>query len=119
MLRVKHASRTDSRRILQPLLEPRPIEFAAGVIQIRPLSFPQTIEIKIRRLGQRVTARALRFQDVVTRDRRRRDEPPCQHAGNRGDDRSEEHTSELQSLKRISNAVFCLKKKKYYTLHKI
>src|SRR3546814_3017147 len=30
-------------------------------------------------------------------------------------DRSEEHTSELQSLMRISYAVFCLKKKKYYT----
>src|SRR3546814_1589371 len=28
------------------------------------------------------------------------------------DGRSEEHTSELQSLMRISNAVFCLKKKK-------
>src|SRR3546814_9035289 len=27
-----------------------------------------------------------------------------------GDSRSEEHTSELQSLMRISNAVFCLKK---------
>src|SRR3546814_6046410 len=30
--------------------------------------------------------------------------------------RSEEHTSELQSLMRISYAVFCLKKKKNYTL---
>src|SRR3546814_1023728 len=29
-----------------------------------------------------------------------------------GDARSEEHTSELQSLMRISYAVFCLKKKK-------
>src|SRR3546814_7913929 len=29
-----------------------------------------------------------------------------------GDPRSEEHTSELQSLMRISYAVFCLKKKK-------
>src|SRR3546814_1374989 len=28
-------------------------------------------------------------------------------------DRSEEHTSELQSLMRISYAVFCLKKKRY------
>src|SRR3546814_10744472 len=28
--------------------------------------------------------------------------------------RSEEHTSELQSLMRISYAVFCLKKKKLY-----
>src|SRR3546814_3218119 len=31
-------------------------------------------------------------------------------------DRSEEHTSELQSLMRISYAVFCLKKKKKYIL---
>src|SRR3546814_9375459 len=30
-------------------------------------------------------------------------------------DRSEEHTSELQSLMRISYAVFCLKKKKLIT----
>src|SRR3546814_10698529 len=34
----------------------------------------------------------------------------CQLRGNQ--DRSEEHTSELQSLMRISYAVFCLKKKK-------
>src|SRR3546814_1686037 len=33
----------------------------------------------------------------------------------RGGERSEEHTSELQSLMRISYAVFCLKKKK--TIH--
>src|SRR3546814_9398604 len=33
-------------------------------------------------------------------------------AGRPGRDRSEEHTSELQSLMRISYAVFCLKKKK-------
>src|SRR3546814_8386082 len=39
---------------------------------------------------------------------RRRHEP--------GQARSEEHTSELQSLMRISYAVFCLKKKK--TTHK-
>src|SRR3546814_9811678 len=32
--------------------------------------------------------------------------------GELGTDRSEEHTSELQSLMRISYAVFCLKKKK-------
>src|SRR3546814_9921490 len=31
--------------------------------------------------------------------------------------RSEEHTSELQSLMRISYAVFCLKKKNLITLH--
>src|SRR3546814_3210493 len=33
----------------------------------------------------------------------------------RARDRSEEHTSELQSLMRISYAVFCLKKKKETT----
>src|SRR3546814_5544786 len=44
--------------------------------------------------------------------------PDCRLAGHsRGDymfasKRSEEHTSELQSLMRISYAVFCLKKKK-------
>src|SRR3546814_9120991 len=32
-------------------------------------------------------------------------------------ERSEEHTSELQSLMRISYAVFCLKKKKTKTTH--
>src|SRR3546814_5437559 len=32
--------------------------------------------------------------------------------------RSEEHTSELQSLMRISYAVFCLKKKKRYKLNR-
>src|SRR3546814_4162800 len=31
--------------------------------------------------------------------------------------RSEEHTSELQSLMRISYAVFCLKKKKKHNTH--
>src|SRR3546814_4980986 len=34
------------------------------------------------------------------------------HDGHDGDDRSEEHTSELQSLMRISYAVLCLKNKK-------
>src|SRR3546814_8663688 len=47
--------------------------------------------------------------------------PPCSQLwfqpviaakGNQPADRSEEHTSELQSLMRISYAVFCLKKKK-------
>src|SRR3546814_2671997 len=33
--------------------------------------------------------------------------------------RSEEHTSELQSLMRISYAVFCLKKKTHTRIHRI
>src|SRR3546814_14423786 len=42
---------------------------------------------------------------------------PLRHAD--AHDRSEEHTSELQSLMRISYAVFCLKKKKYNNLRQI
>src|SRR3546814_6722322 len=44
----------------------------------------------------------------------------CNHGGARTRpryDRSEEHTSELQSLMRISYAVFCLKKNKQHTTH--
>src|SRR3546814_2818936 len=37
---------------------------------------------------------------------------PTVHLGAAAERRSEEHTSELQSLMRISYAVFCLKKKK-------
>src|SRR3546814_6099174 len=40
--------------------------------------------------------------------------PARPHARHDGAGRSEEHTSELQSLMRISYAVFCLKKKKTY-----
>src|SRR3546814_1796285 len=42
-----------------------------------------------------------------------------EHQGGSGERgiRSEEHTSELQSLMRISYAVFCLKKKTAYTTH--
>src|SRR3546814_10337954 len=36
-----------------------------------------------------------------------------------GGGRSEEHTSELQSLMRISYAAFCLKKKNTHTKHKV
>src|SRR3546814_2965461 len=42
---------------------------------------------------------------------------PCVFLNAQGVDRSEEHTSELQSLMRISYAVFCLKKKKQNTKH--
>src|SRR3546814_7656678 len=45
-------------------------------------------------------------RDVVRRDRNR------SYRQRASPGRSEEHTSELQSLMRISYAVFCLKKKK-------
>src|SRR3546814_5360163 len=43
--------------------------------------------------------------------------PGSQTNGELRDGRSEEHTSELQSLMRISYAVFCLKKKKKFITH--
>src|SRR3546814_5087415 len=56
-------------------------------------------------IGQEGTGQACEQQAHHQRQRREhRHEPPR---------RSEEHTSELQSLMRISYAVFCLKKKKY------
>src|SRR3546814_8726382 len=51
----------------------------------------------------------LRFGDKVLALIHRSDFPERDQAH---DARSEEHTSELQSLMRISYAVFCLKKKK-------
>src|SRR3546814_2903356 len=56
-------------------------------------------------------ALAMRVEDVFVQNRRlwvRLHEK----GGKRHEMRSEEHTSELQSLMRISYAVFCLKKKK-------
>src|SRR3546814_3761667 len=51
--------------------------------------------------------------DAAQRGRRRRsaDAPDFRYSRRRRHLRSEEHTSELQSLMRISYAVFCLKKK--------
>src|SRR3546814_988879 len=48
----------------------------------------------------------------------RRCSPPPRRRRANGRSRSEEHTSELQSLMRISYAVFCLKKKKNSINHK-
>src|SRR3546814_8974528 len=54
----------------------------------------------LKRDGEAQYARARRGEEVVTQAR---------------EVRSEEHTSELQSLMRISYAVFCLKKQKIHS----
>src|SRR3546814_3424000 len=59
-----------------------------------------------------------RFETALTEEARRQrvDGVVCGHIHTAEiKDRSEEHTSELQSLMRISYAVFCLKKKKNKT----
>src|SRR3546814_3351839 len=66
-----------------------------------------------RRLPARVEESMLDFLD--TRARHHEVDVAEQAAPRRG--RSEEHTSELQSLMRISYAVFCLKKKNKNTHH--
>src|SRR3546814_7258542 len=69
-----------------------------------------------RREARRLDAGTARTSRAFLHLHRRR---PRHHGGRA---RSEEHTSELQSLMRISYAVFCLKKKKQEHLtqnHKI
>src|SRR3546814_6263495 len=70
--------------------------------------------------GRDIRVRAVRLaSDVVSGltvnmdSRKRLGGVPVQSSGN-AVRRSEEHTSELQSLMRISYAVFCLKKKKHH-----
>src|SRR3546814_7178099 len=91
--------------------------------------FPYTTLFRSTLQAARPLRRDRRAQDGLARPepRRRRlrnhrrtevEGPPDQHhrqrevQRRRSQGRSEEHTSELQSLMRISYAVFCLKKKK-------
>src|SRR3546814_10577166 len=67
--------------------------------------FPYTTLFRSTDGKQFVRRRALVFHHVADQASRRVE---VEHR------RSEEHTSELQSLMRISYAVFCLKKKKTY-----
>src|SRR3546814_4071652 len=65
----------------------------------------QRVRDELERLGQLEAGQAL-----ACPGRQRSDEVAIPSVGGRS--RSEEHTSELQSLMRNSYAVFCLKKKK-------
>src|SRR3546814_3248996 len=68
-----------------------------------------------RRFGYRRAVRRPRTRSRLSRAATRNSESeldvPCFHPCALSAHRSEEHTSELQSLMRISYAVFCLKKK--------
>src|SRR3546814_6557041 len=61
-------------------------------------------------LEDHLTAGGLDLAELGQRRNRHRNENQSRDESRSG--RSEEHTSELQSLMRISYAVFCLKKKK-------
>src|SRR3546814_6319824 len=75
------------------------LERVARAVDARPFAVPEREDAILRRIGD---AR----QHLRSPDRGRREIFV--------DARSEEHTSELQSLMRISYAVFCLKKKNTY-----
>src|SRR3546814_8196104 len=60
---------------------------------------PQFVDVRTQHVAVRRVVAPQRVFEPVARDR--------------GRARSEEHTSELQSLMRISYAVFCLKKKQH------
>src|SRR3546814_7787486 len=66
----------------------------------QPISSRAISKIHNDECGQRYAAEQLAAAGARTR-----------RSGENGAHRSEEHTSELQSLMRISYAVFCLKKK--------
>src|SRR3546814_9770776 len=73
------------------------------VLEARGLDVTPGMIVKLRGLGDEATAAIL---EVILRE-----EVAHVAAGSRWFRRSEEHTSELQSLMRISYAVFCLKTK--------
>src|SRR3546814_7992635 len=75
--------------------------------------FPYTTLFRSRRIGP-FEAFAI---DEMTRGGGDRGCATGQSLRRRGHFRSEEHTSEIQSLMRISYAVFCLKKKKNQNRH--
>src|SRR3546814_3870689 len=103
------------------MLAPTRLRSSVGVlVWSRPLPrwLPRTSAVLLVRVGEgrfewargcrlhrQIQTRVRRFYDLHDRDGQ-------VLSGSVFEGRSEEHTSELQSLMRISYAVFCLKKKK-------
>src|SRR3546814_7517317 len=87
--------------------------------------FPYTTLFRSFELGKHILSFGPQTKSLVARDTHKLNHGGCRNSASFGDDRldqrltallarrSEEHTSELQSLMRISYAVFCLKKKKH------
>src|SRR3546814_6006866 len=94
---------------------------AKQVIEKRPigprhLAFPRSVVMQgpvglAKRVGRDQLGQG-RVPAAFVEMRRERPAHITKHQGKSDLSRSEEHTSELKSLMRISYAVFCLKKKK-------
>src|SRR3546814_7268808 len=85
---------------------------AHGTRRVAELSTAEDAALEVARSEQRVIAKVnprIIEVDPLMRDR---DIEAARQDSEFAELRSEEHTSELQSLMRISYAVFCLKKKK-------
>src|SRR3546814_7009788 len=89
----------DHRRQLRDALRDR----GRNDLHTAPLALPRKPQLRIGAVA-RMRSTTAAVASILRPDRN----PEIQ--------RSEEHTSELQSLMRISYAVFCLKKKKKITL---
>src|SRR3546814_8783107 len=94
-------------------------------IAVDPLSVRQ-IAHALGELDTQIGDLGERREEAASEQRNTREQGPrrCQraaedHHASAGNERSEEHTSELQSLMRISYAVFCLKKKTIQRIYNI
>src|SRR3546814_1116819 len=74
--------------------------------------FPYTTLFRSLSAEQEAEEQARLERERAAQQQQQQQEAAAQLAAQQQAERSEEHTSELQSLMRISYAVFCLKKKK-------
>src|SRR3546814_7391836 len=87
-------------------LDDRPVDLIANVLRNRGIEIDQAVVDQRQDDGRRQCLAGRRNRDRQIKVHR---QVGARHVAS---GRSEEHTSELQSLMRISYAVFCLKKKK-------
>src|SRR3546814_6579515 len=77
-----------------------------------PFGYRAAVGLAIGSVGEQpLNERQAETGDAIVGGKAQRDFAACPVIGNPAQGRSEEHTSELQSLMRNSYAVFCLKKK--------
>src|SRR3546814_5859869 len=88
-----------------PLTDPETVFIVLGQVLLHPLALGFLLSAILAAIMSTISAQLLVTGSSLTEDFYRL----CVRR-----QRSEEHTSELQSLMRISYAVFCLKKKKNY-----
>src|SRR3546814_2919749 len=88
-----------------PLIRLLDEELSSDVAMAREFAWQLGGAVEITSIARTTTTIALRLPTCIAQASAKVD------AEARRCDRSEEHTSELQSLMRISSAVFCLKKK--------